>query len=67
MGFRKAAVPPFWDALAKEKENGNKLFQSSPGVRRKSGDIPLPLWLLLEISLVLVLVLLGRISLWWHI
>jgi hypothetical protein len=31
MGFRKAAVPPFWDALAKEKENEHKLFQSSWG------------------------------------
>jgi hypothetical protein len=39
------------DVSAKKEENG---FQSSPRDRRKSGDILLLLWLLLEISLVLV-------------
>ena len=53
IGLRKAIVP-VQDRLAKEKKNGYKLFQSSPRDRRKLGDILFPLWLLLEISLVLV-------------
>ena len=34
---------PVWDELANERENGYKLFQSSPRDRRKSGDVLLPL------------------------
>jgi hypothetical protein len=48
------------DALAKEKENECKLFQSSPRNRRRLGGLLLPLWLLLEECLILDL--LGRIT-----
>ena len=34
----------------KEKENENKLFQSSPRDRRKLRDVLLPLWLLWRYS-----------------
>ena len=44
-------MSPVWEVLAKEEENG---FQSSPRDRKKLGDVLLPLWLLQEISLVLV-------------
>jgi hypothetical protein len=52
----------------KEKENEHKLVQNSPRERR-SGDILILLWLLLEKCLVLLLVPLVRISesIWWHI
>ena len=36
------------------KKNGHKLFQSSPRDSWKLGDVLLPLWLLVELSLVLV-------------
>jgi hypothetical protein len=45
MSFRKAVVPCL-GSLKKERErerNENKLFQSSPGNRRKTGDVPLSL------------------------
>lgn len=60
MGFRKAS--PSGDALVKEKGSECNLFQSSPGVRRKLGDILLPLWLSLRECLVLVLRPLGGTS-----
>jgi hypothetical protein len=41
--FKKSSYP-VWDLLAKKKENENKLFQSSPRDRRKTGDVLL--WLL---------------------
>ena len=51
IGFIKAVVPcP--EHISKREGKG---FQSSPRDRRKSADILLPLWLLLEISLVLVI------------
>jgi hypothetical protein len=45
-------LSPVQDALAQEKENRYKIFQSSPRDRKKL--VLLPLWLLLEIYLVLV-------------
>ena len=45
------------DVLSKEKENRYRLSQCSPRDRRKSGDVLLPLWLLLEISLIQIQVL----------
>jgi hypothetical protein len=44
----------------KEKENEYKLFQSSTRDRKRSGDVLIPLWLILEDCLVLGP--LGRIS-----
>ena len=49
ISFRKA-VSPVWDLLAIKRENENKLFQSSPRDRRKTGDVLLPLWLLWRYS-----------------
>jgi hypothetical protein len=48
MGLRKTVLPHLpRDALAEEKENTCKMFQSSPRDRRRSDVLP-PLWLLLE-------------------
>jgi hypothetical protein len=43
-------LSPVWDLLAKKRKNENKLFQSSPRDRRKTGDVLLPLWLLWRYS-----------------
>ena len=54
ISFRKAVVPCL-GSLKKEKKRRrekkeNKLFQSSPRDRRKTGDVLLPLWLLWRYS-----------------
>jgi hypothetical protein len=54
ISFRKAVIPCLGSFSKKKKreKNENKLFQSSPGNRRKMGDVLLPLWLLfLAVSL----------------
>ena len=49
ISFRKAVIPCLGSFIKKEK-NENMLFPSSPGNRRKMGDVLLPLWLLWRYS-----------------
>jgi hypothetical protein len=51
-GFRKSVVPCL--GHFSKREGKHKLFQNSLRDRKKLGDVLLPLWLLLEISIVLV-------------
>ena len=46
ISFKKRQLFPVWDLLAKKRKNENKLFQSPPRDRQKTGDVLLPLWLL---------------------